>query len=246
MRVIYRHEYARRLRAGFIGAGGHSYRNIYPTFAYVPVDLVAVCDRVEERARVAAAQFGAARVYTDHRAMLEREDLEVVFVVVGYDPQTGSPLYPPLAMDVMRAGCDCWIEKPPAATVAEIDAMREVERETGRFTMVGVKKCFFPAVEKVKEICGLPEFGGIQSATLRYPQYIPTVAEMAEGPRNPRTRSFLDHLVHPTSILHYLLGMPTAFTYTRSENGSGVALYTFASGATAALHLSAGQSGLGA
>lgn len=246
MRVLYRHEYPRRIRAGFIGAGGHSYRNVYPAFAYAPVDLVAVCDRVEERAQNAARQFGAPRIYTDHRQMLEREELEAVFIVVGYDPTTGRPLYPSLAMDAMRAGCDAWIEKPPAATVAEIEAMQAVEQETERFTMVGLKKCFAPAVEKVKEILSRPEFGGVQSATLRYPQYIPTVEEMRQGPAHPRTRSFLDHIVHPASLMHFLMGMPVAFTYSRSSTGSGIALYAFASGATAALHLAAGQSPLGA
>ena len=35
---------APRIRAGFIGCGSHSFRNIYPTFQFAPVDLRAVCD----------------------------------------------------------------------------------------------------------------------------------------------------------------------------------------------------------
>src|SRR5579872_1606019 len=241
MRVTYRHEYDRRIRVGFIGAGGHSYRNIYPTFAYNPVDLVAVCDQVEERAHATALQFGAPHTYTNHHEMFARENLDAVFIVVGYDADTGRPLYPPLAMDALRAGCHAWIEKPPSASVAEIEQMQAVEQETGKFVMVGLKKCFFPAVEKVKEIISRPEFGGPQSAVLRYPLYIPKVEEMREGPANPRARGFLDHIVHPTSLMHNLLGMPSGFTYSRAPNGAGIALYQFPSGATAALHLPCGQ-----
>ena len=61
--VRYNFEYERRLRACFIGAGGHSYRNIYPAFRYAPVDLVAVADHAEARARDYARLFGAEGAY---------------------------------------------------------------------------------------------------------------------------------------------------------------------------------------
>ena len=46
----YNFEYDRRLRAGFVGCGGHAFRNVYPTLRYAPVDLVAVCDLNLDRA----------------------------------------------------------------------------------------------------------------------------------------------------------------------------------------------------
>ncbi len=30
------------IRAGFVGAGSHSFRNLYPTFQFAPVKLAAV------------------------------------------------------------------------------------------------------------------------------------------------------------------------------------------------------------
>ena len=44
MPVAYNYEYPKKLRTGFIGCGGHAFRNVYPTFQYAPVNLVAVCD----------------------------------------------------------------------------------------------------------------------------------------------------------------------------------------------------------
>jgi len=49
MLVKYNFEFKKKLRAGFIGCGGHSYRNVYPVFQYVPVDLVSVCDLKMEK-----------------------------------------------------------------------------------------------------------------------------------------------------------------------------------------------------
>src|SRR5579885_1151624 len=84
--VRYNHEYERRLRVCFVGAGGHSFRNVYPAFRYAPVDLVAVCDLDEARARAYARQFGAERAYGDVEAMLAAERPEAVFVVTSYEP----------------------------------------------------------------------------------------------------------------------------------------------------------------
>ena len=32
------------LRVGFVGCGGHALRNLLPTLAWVPAELVAICD----------------------------------------------------------------------------------------------------------------------------------------------------------------------------------------------------------
>ncbi len=230
----------KHIRVGFIGCGGHSFRWIYPSLQFCPIDLIATCDRVGDRAARYARQFGADRSYTDHREMLEKEDLDAVLIVTSYDAD-GRPTYPPLAMDCMRAGCHVWMEKPPAATTAEIEQMIEVRRETGKFGMVGFKKCFFPAIEKVREIIGREEFGRPMSLYTRYPQAIPTEDEKRslEGP----LRGFLDHLVHPASIQIYLMGAPESLTSQRAANGSGFGLLRYPNGAVGCLHFAAGQSG---
>ena len=229
------------MKAGFIGCGGHAFRNVYPCLKYAPVDLIATCDLVEERATEFARTFGALRSYTNHHEMLEREDLDAVFIVTGYD-ENNRPLYPPLAIDCMRAGCHAWIEKPPAASVAEIEEMMAVEEETDRFVLVGIKKAFFPAIQRMKEITERAEFGDISSIYLKYPQYIPEKAEKELATSN-RMRGFLDHIVHPGSIIEYIAGKIAHLSYERSNNGAGIVSMKFTTGATGVLHLSHGKSG---
>ncbi len=231
------------IRVGFIGCGSHAFRNIYPTFQFVPVDLIAVCDREADRAEAFAKLFGAERTYTGHEDMLKAEgDLDAVFIVTDYDVRS-RPQFPRLAIDVMRSGCHAWIEKPPAASVAEIDEMLAVEKETGKFTMVGFKKCFFPAIEKTKEIITREEFGTPRQIFVRYPQYIPAADEMGELRGNRKLVGFLDHIVHPASIVQYLCGPVKTLYYVRNETGGGFANLVFRSGAVGTIHLSAGQSG---
>jgi len=240
------------IRAGFIGCGTHGFRNIYPAFQFAGVDLVAVTDHHAERSGAFAKLFGAERTYGDHKEMLAKErGLDAVFVVTDYD-QRSRPQFPRLAMDVMRAGLHAWIEKPPAASVAEIDEMLACERETKRFAMVGFKKMFFPTIEKTKEIIGRAEFGRPTSAFVRYPQYVPAADEFGEPQgREPVERlrgnrklvGFLDHVVHPASILQYLMGPVKSLHYVRDASGGAFASLVFRAGAVGTIHFAHGQSG---
>ena len=85
LRVTYQFEYDDRIRCAFIGAGGHSYRNVYPALQYAPVDLRRGLRPQRDRAASTRAVRRAA-AYTDHREMLGSEKPDAVFIVTGYDP----------------------------------------------------------------------------------------------------------------------------------------------------------------
>lgn len=231
------------LRAGCIGCGSHAFRNIYPALQFAPVELAAVCDLSLDKARAFASTFGAPAAYADYRDMLEKESLDAVFVVVGYD-RNGRPQYPAIAADCLEAGCHAWIEKPPAATVAELDALEAVARKTGRQVAVGFKKMFAPANEKARDLMDDPSFGAVTLANFQYPQSIPTTEEfrryIGERVFDWEVLAFLDHLCHPVSLLVFLMGPPDAVCYERSDCGAGAALFRFESGAVATLSLTRG------
>lgn len=233
------------IRVGFIGCGSHSFRNIYPTFQFAPVNLVATCDLNLEKAKAFAAKFGAQKAYANHREMLEKENLDAVFIVTGYSKNEGRPLYPQLAVDCLNAGRHVWIEKPPAASSAEIEMMQEASKKSGKNVVVGLKKMFFPANEKAKKLSELEEFGQISLITIQYPQSTPTPEEFeryikAKEPVG-HVIGFLDHLCHPMALMVFLLGMPSRFYYERAANGAVLATFNFPSGALGSLVLSNGQ-----
>lgn len=234
----------KEIRAGFIGCGSHSSRNIYPTFQFAPVNLVATCDFSKEKAQAFAAKFGAQSAYSDYRKMLEKEDLDAVFIVTGYD-KNGRPTYPDIAMDCIRAGCHVWMEKPPAATCAELGQVKELAEKNCKNVLVGMKKMFFPANEKAKELMSTDDFGETSLVMLQYPQYVPTVEEFGrylnKFERVNTVIGFLDHLCHPVSLLIYLLGMPSTLYYERSSKGAGMATFGYESGVLASLALTHGS-----
>lgn len=238
----------KEIRTGFIGCGSHSSRNIYPTFQYAPVNLVATCDFSIEKAQAFAAKFGARNYYSNYKEMLEKEDLDAVFVVTGYD-KNGKPTYPGIAIDCLSSGRHVWVEKPPASSCAEIERMQEAAQKNGKNVVVGMKKMFFPANEKAKELMSTDKFGDTSLVMFQYPQYIPTQSEfdqyIRKGERVGQVVGFLDHLCHPASLMVYLMGMPDTLYYERSSQGAGVATFSFKSGAVASLAHTRGASGNG-
>jgi predicted dehydrogenase len=235
----------KEIRAGFIGCGSHSFRNIYPTFQFAPVNLVATCDIDIKKAEAFAAKFGAEKAYSNHKEMLERDDLDAIFIVTGYN-EKGRPQFPVLAADCLNAGKHVWIEKPPAATSAEIEMMQKASKASGKNVVVGMKKMFFTANEKAKALMDDEAFGKTSLVMLQYPQKVPTVDEfkryLEDEERVPPVISFLDHLVHPMSLLVYLMGMPKTLFYERSHTGSGMATFTYDGGVVASIALSGNAS----
>ncbi len=228
------------IKAGFIGCGGHAWRNIYPALQFAPVDLIATCDLNLDRAKSYARKFGALRAYNNAAEMLEKEELDAVYIVTNYD-EYGKPRFSKLAIQCMEAGCHAWIEKPPAFSSDEIRQMMETEKKTGKFVMVGFKKMFFPAVAKACDITKTPEFGGLTGLYVRYPQPIPPVRD--KDPKDaPGLTGFLDHIVHPGSVIQYIAGPVKSLWFRRNHHGGGFAHLTFTSGATGCLHLAHGQS----
>ena len=236
-----------QVRAGFIGCGGHSFRNLYPTFQFAPVQLAATCDLSLDKARAFAAKFGAPAAYDDYRRMIEREKLDCVFLCTGYD-SAGRPTYPKLAADCLDAGLHVWMEKPPAASCGEIQAVQERAAAAGKNVMVGLKKMFFPANEKARRLMDEEGFGRPTLAMLQYPQYVPTEEEFQRyqgGQKVNAVVSFLDHLCHPASAMILFLGMPSELYYRRSVTGAGLATFRFPGGALGSLALTHGASRVG-
>ena len=140
---------APRIRAGYIGCGSHSRRNVLPALKFASVETVAICDLNYEKAQAFADHFGFKRAYASHIEMLEKEELDAVFIVTGYGPFS-RPLYPALARDCIEHGCHVWMEKPPAASSEELIELKKLADAKNKKVMVGLKKCSFPPMKKRK------------------------------------------------------------------------------------------------
>lgn len=234
--VLPGHLAERRLRIGFVGCGDHAFRNVYPVLRYLPVDLVAVCDRERDRAEAYRRAFGAEQACTDV-AQLEGLGLDAVLVVTSYDAD-GRTTHPEVAARFLEAGVSAWVEKPPVNDLADIALLRKAVQATGATFGVGFKKAFTPANRRARSLVMSEAFGTLGTLALRYAQRIPTPEQL--GRRSWAKTSFLDHLGHPTSIVRLLGGPTRAVSHARSRNGTGFLTLHLESGALATIHLTDG------
>jgi predicted dehydrogenase len=216
----YSFEYERRLRAGIVGCGQHSVRNILPALLYAPVDLVAACDLDIERAEQVGRRFGASGFYGNYLEMIEKEQLDAVYMVVR-GTEAGVSLYPPLVVKAMAAGAHVWVEKPPANTLDQARMMVEASRMTGRFLGVGYKRMFMPTVLKAQQIMRTPRFG--KPTALHYLFRGSLGAHDAPVPRD---------LSHPMGLVLALMGPAQSVYFERhAETGAASIIFRFVSGA---------------
>ncbi len=80
-------------------------------------EIVAVCSKTRDGAEAFARKFNIPHVYTDHRAMLDRKDIQLVTLPVV------TSLHHTLAIDVATAGKHIVVEKPLTGCFADADVM---------------------------------------------------------------------------------------------------------------------------
>ncbi|TLM83577.1 Gfo/Idh/MocA family oxidoreductase [Pseudarthrobacter sp. NamE2] len=113
-------------RAAIVGTGGIATAHAAAlTELAGRVELAAAVDIDPARAAAFAEKWSIGRTYPDIDGLLENEDLDLVHIC------TPPGSHVPLAIACLRAGVTPLIEKPPALSLAEMDELAAVERETG-------------------------------------------------------------------------------------------------------------------
>ncbi|MHB2266452.1 Gfo/Idh/MocA family protein [Aliihoeflea sp. PC F10.4] len=226
----YLREAKRRIRIGIVGAGSHSYRNIFPTLTYLPVDLVAVADIDLDRASATAKQYGATESYGSAEEMYSKADIEAVILCVS--PQ----MHPALTIAAFKAGLHVFMEKPAAMVASEVEEM--VAARGDRVSVVGYKKAFMPALRKAQEILAMDGVGPLRSVVGTYPMSIPENGRKVLDERE--ATNWLANGCHPLSVFLEFGGPAAAVTTHRGKNGGGALIIHHANGTIGNFHLAQG------
>ncbi|MEU4833812.1 Gfo/Idh/MocA family oxidoreductase [Streptosporangium sp. NPDC023615] len=140
-----------------------------PAFFDLPVRpvMAALCGRSAEGVARAADQMGWAAVETDWRALIARDDVDVV------DICTPGDSHAEIAIAALRAGKHVLCEKPLANTVAEAEAMAEAAREAaarGVHAMVAFNYRRVPAIALAARWVAEGRLGQIRHVRAQYLQ----------------------------------------------------------------------------
>jgi len=137
-----------RVRTGFIGAGRISDLHALEYAANPHAAIVAVCDLDTDQAarRAAAWGFPKARIYADHRALLDDAEVDAVDILLPHH------LHHPVALDAIRAGKHVSLQKPMTHTVAQADELIAAAQRQGTVFRVFENFVFYPPVMKAKAL----------------------------------------------------------------------------------------------
>lgn len=167
----------------------------------------------ERRAFAVKAGVEPSRAVADFRAALPH--VEAVDIVTPADSHLA------LAGECLRAGKDCFVEKPLALTVDEGRRLAEVVAHTGRVLQVGHVFRFHPVTAALRERLRAGALGRVRYCTGRF-----------AGFKRPRRDVGVTHAdaIHYFDLFAYLLGRPpTAVTATlRDYLGRGMDDCSFA------------------
>ena len=124
-----------RVRVGFIGTGNRGGQLIKAALPNKDMDIVALCDVYDLHLDKWAGRLsGKPAKYKDFRRIIERDDVDAVFIA------TPDHWHAIQTVDACDAGKDVFVEKPLSITIFEGRRMVEAARRNNRVVQVGTHR----------------------------------------------------------------------------------------------------------
>ncbi len=139
------------LRIAVVGAGNIARNYHLPSLRRLAeqdreLKLVALCDRVEERASTMKDRFGFGKAYTDYRAMLDAEAPDAVWVLVPFQVTRQVAGY------FLSNRVPTFMEKPPGQNAQETRELLEIAQRHGTLHQVAFNRRHAPLLKTMKAL----------------------------------------------------------------------------------------------
>jgi UDP-N-acetylglucosamine 3-dehydrogenase len=185
------------IKVGVVGLGamGQHHARLY---SQLNCELVGVADVNFERAREIGEKYHT-RYYSDYREMLSQVDAVSIAV-----PTT---LHYTVAVDCLKEGVHCLVEKPIAFRLEEATEMIETAANHRVNLAIGHIERFNPAVVKLKQIVDSGVLGSLLIISTR-----------RVGPFASRIRDVgvvIDSATHDIGVVRYLIGKEPVSMFSR-------------------------------
>lgn len=176
------------IRVGVVGVGkmGQHHARLY---SQLGCELVGVADFDIKRAKEIGEKYNT-NYYKDYGNLLNKVDAVSIAVP--------TSLHKKVAVDFLRKGIHCLVEKPIASTTEEAKEMIKEAEKNGAKLMIGHIERFNPAVTKLKKLVR----GGALGKLI-------IISTRRVGPLVPRIRDvgiIVDSATHDIDIARYLVG----------------------------------------
>jgi len=143
-------------RYAIVGCGGIANGSHLPAVKRLEnVDLVAVCDIAEDRAKAAAQEYGG-EAFTDLDEMLDKMKPEIV------DVCTNEPYHRSVVEKALEFGADVICEKTMADTIENAQAMLDAAERTGKRLAINYNYRWLSSNMALRQMIQNGDFGEIR------------------------------------------------------------------------------------
>lgn len=204
------------VRCGLIGYGAWGQHHARAIAATGDAKLHAIAAHSDESVARARADHPQARVYGDYHEMLEREELDLVDVVLP------SHLHVQVSKDVLSSGRHLLLEKPMALSLAGCRELLDLAKSRGRMLAIGHELRMSSLWGKVKDL--------LDSGAIGEPLYC-----LIELWRRPYRLGSSGWRYDPARVGDWILEEPIHFFdlarwYLKSTAGDPLSVYAAGSG----------------
>ena len=160
----------REVRVAMIGAGviSHRHMTIYENIQKnaeklgFTAKVVAVAEIDDKKLRAWGQQYGFSEedLYLDFRSMLKRDDIDVIDINVHNNYHT------PVTITCLKAGYDCYVEKPMAASFHDAKLISDCAKKLGRKLHVQLSSIMTPQSRLARDMVRNGDLGDIYYVNL--------------------------------------------------------------------------------
>ena len=210
-----------KVKVGIIGVGSISEVHFEAYKSNADVEIYAICDLNEERARAKAAQYGASKVFTDYKELLALPELHSVSIC------TWNNSHAEIAIAAMEAGKHTLVEKPLCKTVDEALAVEAAAQRSDKLLQVGFVRRYASNSRILKQFIDDGELGDIYYAKASCLRRLGNPGGWFADAERSGGGPLIDLGVHVIDICWYLMGRPkvksvSGNTYSRLGNRGNI------------------------
>ncbi|MCC5887209.1 MAG: Gfo/Idh/MocA family oxidoreductase [Gammaproteobacteria bacterium] len=148
-------------RSAVIGGGKISEQHLVALRRIAGVQVAAVCDLSPALAEFTAERFGVPNWFTDYRAMLDAEDVDVVHVL------TPPATHQRIVADSLESGCHVIVEKPVALSNADFHALWALSQSRHKMLVENHNYRFNAPVRKLESLVADGTLGKVEEIEVR-------------------------------------------------------------------------------
>ncbi|MEM0444961.1 MAG: Gfo/Idh/MocA family oxidoreductase [Nitrososphaerota archaeon] len=181
-----------RLKIGVVGAGFWGRNHARVLSEIESCEVRGIVDINVERAKNIAKRFNIPNIYTDFRALLDREEVDALTIC------TPTVTHAEIALECVKRGVAVLVEKPMASSLKEAVEILDTVKSFGGRLMVGFIERFNPAIRYT--------FSALSEGLIGTPL---TIASRRIGPWPERIGDVgvvKDVAIHDIDLAHHFFG----------------------------------------